>query len=128
MYHLFHFEARHQPVAGRNAFARRLARNALWGLGFIIAGLIIGMAGYVAFEGMGIVDAFLNAAMILSSMGPVQPLMTTGGKIFAGIYALLSGVFIFAIAGIVLAPLFHRMMHKFHLQDDTAASKGKKRT
>lgn len=126
MRQLFHFESRHQPLISRSTFAQRLARNALWGLGFIIAGLVIGMAGYMAFEGMSFVDAFLNAAMILSSMGPVQPLMTTGGKIFAGVYALLSGVFIFAIAGIVLAPLFHRVMHKFHLQDDEAASKGKK--
>lgn len=128
MYHLFHFEARHQPVAGRNAFARRLARNALWGLGFIIAGLIIGMAGYVAFEGMGIVDAFVNAAMILSTMGPLQPLTTTGAKIFAGIYALVSGVFIFAVAGIMLAPVLHRMIHKFHLEEDESAAKdGKKK-
>lgn len=128
MYHLFHFEARHQPLAGRSIFARRLARNTLWGLAFLIAGLIIGMAGYAAFEGMGLVDAFVNAAMILSTMGPMQPLTTTGGKVFAGIYALLSGVFIFAIAGTVLAPVFHRMMHKFHLQDDAATSQAKKGT
>jgi hypothetical protein len=127
MRHLFQFESRHQPLISQSAFMRRLARNARWGLGFIVVGLIIGMGGYIAFEGMGIVDAFVNAAMILSTMAPLQPLTTTPGKIFAGLYALVSGVFIFATAGIMLAPLFHRMMHSFHLQDDETASKSGKK-
>jgi hypothetical protein len=127
MHHPFSFENRHQPLIGRKAFARRLLRNALWGLGFMIAGLVIGMTGYMTFEGMGLADAFVNAAMILATMGPLQPLTTTtSAKIFAGVYALASGVFIFALAGIVFAPVLHRVLHKFNLDDD-AASKGRRK-
>jgi hypothetical protein len=125
MHHLFEFENRHQPLISRQAFARRLIRNALWGLGFIAVGLVIGMSGYMNFEGMGLVDAFVNSAMILSTMGPVQPLTTTSAKIFAGLYALASGVFIFALATIIFAPVLHRLMHKFNL-DDEAARRGRR--
>jgi small-conductance mechanosensitive channel len=122
MRHLFHFESRRQPLALPHRFALRLLRNALWSLGFILVWLIVGMAGYKGFEGMSLIDAFVNAAMILSGMGPVQTLNTAGGKIFAGLYAIISGIVIFGIAGVALAPLFHRMMHRFHLEDDEAAS------
>ncbi len=105
----------------------RLARNGLWSMGFIAIWLIVGMAGYKGFEGMSLVDAFVNAAMILSGMGPVQTLNTDGGKIFAGFYAIISGIVIFGIAGIALAPLFHRMMHRFHLQDDQSPERRRKK-
>jgi hypothetical protein len=127
MRHLFQFESRGQPLAAPRSFAMRLARNGLWSAAFIVVWLIIGMAGYKGFEGMSVTDAFVNAAMILSGMGPVQPLYTEGGKIFAGLYAILSGIFVFGIAGIALAPVFHRMLHKFHLQDDESAAKGRKK-
>jgi hypothetical protein len=104
----------------------RLARNGLWSAGFIVVWLVIGMAGYGGFEGMSVVDSFVNAAMILSGMGPVQVLNTAGGKIFAGLYAIISGIVIFGIAGIALAPLFHRMLHRFHLQDDESAARGRR--
>ena len=104
----------------------RLARNGLWSAGFIVVWLVIGMAGYGGFEGMSVVDSFVNAAMILSGMGPVQVLNTAGGKIFAGLYAIISGIVIFGIAGIALAPLFHRMLHRFHLQDDERAGRGRR--
>lgn len=124
---LFHFESKGQPLAAPRSFAMRLARNGLWSAGFIAVWLVIGMAGYQGFEGMSLVDAFVNAAMILSGMGPVQALNSVGGKIFAGLYAILSGIFVFGIAGIALAPLFHRMLHRFHLQDDEASTKGRKK-
>ena len=127
MRHPFRFESRAQPLAPRSSFAMRLFHNALWSLGVIVIWLIIGMAGYSGFEGMGVIDAFVNAAMILSGMGPMQPLNTDGGKIFAGLYAIISGIVIFGIAGIALAPLFHRMLHRFHLQDDDSPQKGKKK-
>jgi hypothetical protein len=127
MRHLFHFESRGQPLAEPQSFALRFARNALWSFGIILIWLVIGMAGYAGFEGMSMVDAFVNAAMILSGMGPVQELHTAGAKIFAGLYAIISGIVIFGVAGIALAPLFHRMMHRFHLQDDDSASKGRKK-
>src|SRR5262245_39839136 len=127
MRHLYHFESKAQPLAAPRSFALRLMRNVLWSLGVILSWLVIGMAGYGGFEGMSFVDAFVNAAMILSGMGPVQALNTVGGKIFAGFYAIISGVVIFGIAGIALAPLYHRMMHKFHLQDDEAAARRRKK-
>ena len=127
MLHPFHFESKSDPLAPRRSFAMRLAHNALWSSGFIVIWLIIGMAGYMGFEGMSLVDAFVNAAMILSGMGPIQTLNTDGGKIFAGLYAIISGIVIFGIAGIALAPLFHRMLHRFHLQDDDSPQKGKKK-
>jgi hypothetical protein len=127
MRHLFQFESKAQPLAAPRSFAMRLARNGLWSAAFIVVWLVIGMAGYQGFEGMSVIDAFVNAAMILSGMGPVQVLNTAGGKIFAGIYAILSGIFVFGIAGIALAPLFHRMLHRFHLQDDESAAKGRKK-
>ena len=83
-----------------------------------IAGLAIGMAGYSYFEGMGPADAFVNAAMILSGMGPADPLKYTGGKIFAGFYAILSGLIIVIATGFVLAPVFHRVLHSFHVEEN----------
>lgn len=127
MRHLFQFESKDQPLAAPQSFAMRLTRNALWSLGIIVIWLIIGMVGYGGLESMSTVDAFVNAAMILSGMGPVQALNTVAGKIFAGFYAIISGIVIFGIAGIALAPLYHRMLHRFHLQDDDATSKGRKK-
>jgi hypothetical protein len=74
------------------------------------------MAGYGYFERMGWADAFANAAMILSGMGPLSPLQTTGGKVFAGLYALYSGLMLIVATGVVLAPVVHRLMHRFHLE------------
>ncbi len=85
MKHLFHFERRHQPLASPERFSSRILQNASWALGTIVAALAIGMAGYMGFEAMGFIDAFANAAMILSGMGPLTPLHTDGGKIFAGV-------------------------------------------
>ena len=76
----------------------------------------IGMAGYHFIENLGWVDAFENAAMILSGMGPVAMLQTDAGKIFAGCYALFSGLLLITVTGIVLAPVVHRALHKFHLE------------
>jgi hypothetical protein len=92
-----------------------LARNIVFGLLFIAIGLWIGMLGYHTYEQMSWVDAFVNAAMILSGMGPVSPLTTAAGKLFAGFYALFSGLAFIAIVAIVFAPLVHRFFHKLHL-------------
>jgi hypothetical protein len=118
MRHLFLFERKRQPLASHHIFARRLSRNALWSAGVIAVSLALGMSGYMGFEGMGVIDAFANAAMILSGMGPLAPLATTGGKIFAGIYAIFSGLLLFGIAGLMLAPIFHRLLHRFHVDDE----------
>lgn len=116
MKRLFHFERRHQPLASPEHFSFRILRNSLWALGIIVAALAIGMAGYMGFELMSMIDAFANAAMILSGMGPLSPLKTDGGKIFAGFYAIFSGLLIFGVAGIVLLPVFHRVLHQFHIE------------
>ena len=110
------FEHRHDPLLPRRGYFRRLIRHALLAGGILLAALGLGMAGYHRFEGMGWLDAFVNAAMILSGMGPLAPLTTAGGKLFAGIYALFSGVAFLTIVGILLAPIVHRALHKFHLE------------
>ena len=81
-----------------------------------LGGLAVGMLGYTLTEGMSCVDAFVNAAMILSGMGPVGELHTTAGKIFAGCYAIFSGLIIVIATGFVLAPIFHRVLHNFHVE------------
>jgi len=113
------FEARHHPLLPKHQFIKRVARSAFFALLLIGASLYIGMVGYHYFESLGWVDAYVNAAMILSGMGPVQELKTEEGKIFAGSYALFSGiVFLFGIA-IILAPVFHRFLHQFHIEEST---------
>ena len=110
------FERRGQPVASRRKFLIRMAiAIGLW-IVLTIVGLAIGIAGYAGFEGMSFVDAYVNAAMILSGMGPVVELKTTGGKVFAGSYAILSGLIIVIATGFVLAPIFHRILHSFHVE------------
>ncbi len=110
------FERSSQKVISRRAFAQRMARAAgLWML-ITAGGLAIGIVGYAHFEGMRFTDAFLNAAMILSGMGPSAELKTQTGKIFAGCYAIFSGLIIVIATGFVLAPIFHRVLHKFHVE------------
>jgi hypothetical protein len=97
-------------------FAARMARAiGLW-LALSAFGLLIGIAGYATFEGMSLTDSFLNAAMILSGMGPAAELKTQAGKVFAGCYAIFSGLVIVIATGFVLAPIFHRVLHKFHVE------------
>ena len=92
-----------------------LVAIAMWMM-LTFAGLAIGIAGYAGFEGMSFIDAFVNAAMILSGMGPLGELKTTAGKIFAGSYAIFSGLIIVIATGVVLAPIFHRVLHRFHVE------------
>ena len=117
------FEHRTKPLLPRKVYYRRLARHAALGLAVIVVSLGIGMAGYHSFEKLPWVDAFVNAAMILSGMGPVATLQTAGGKIFAGCYALFSGLTLIAILGIIFAPVVHRALHKFHLEDEGRSRK-----
>src|SRR3984893_7327834 len=110
------FERRGQPVASRRKFLIRMTiAIGLW-IVLTMAGLAIGVAGYAAFEGMSFVDAYVNAAMILSGMGPLGELKTTAGKVFAGSYAIFSGLIIVIVTGFILAPIFHRVLHTFHVE------------
>jgi len=116
------YERRHHPVLPWPAFLRRVLVNL--GLGLVVVGgsLAIGIWGYHYFEGLAVLDSFLNASMILSGMGPLWSPRTDGGKLFAGMYALYSGLAVLAIAGLVFAPLIHRFMHRFHAVDDDAVA------
>jgi hypothetical protein len=113
------FEHRKAPLLPRQAFFARLARSVGLGLVMIAVSLGIGMMGYHTFENMPWVDAFANAAMILSGMGPLTTLQTSSGKLFSGFYALFSGLVFIVIIGLVFAPVVHRFLHKFHLESDT---------
>jgi len=105
-----------KPLLPRKVYLQRIIRNACMGVGVIFTSLFIGMLGYHCFEKMGWIDAFVNAAMILSGMGPVSTLQTDGGKIFAGCYALFSGIALITILGLIFAPVVRRFLHKYHLE------------
>jgi hypothetical protein len=108
-------EHHNQKLISRREFYKRLVLFGLLSVVIILVSLVIGMAGYISLEGMGTVDAFLNAAMLMGGMGPVSTQYTDAGKIFAGCYAMYCGfVLIFSVA-IFLTPVFHRMLHHFHL-------------
>ena len=121
------FEKHHESLASRTQYLLRIARNITWGILFIILALWVGMLGYHFFEKMPWVDAFVNAAMILSGMGPFGPMSSSAGKIFAGFYALFSGLTFILIIGVIFAPIVHRFFHKIHL-DTVNAPRKEKRT
>jgi len=109
------YEHRSEPLVSRRLFLGRMAGHALGALALVVGTLWIGMAGYHWFEGLSWIDAYLNAAMILGGMGPVAELHTTAGKLFAGSYALFAGIVFLVGVGVVFAPVVHRAMHRFHL-------------
>lgn len=123
MRHIFHYEHKGQPLASTGTFQGRLIRNGIWALAVVTGSLAIGTAGYMYFEGMRFVDAFLNASMILSGMGPIGDLRHDSAKIFAALYAIASGLLLFAIAGMILLPVYHRILHRFHMQVDDPPDK-----
>ena len=110
------FEHKSSPLLPRKAFIRRMQRCVLLSAGISLATLAVGMCGYHFLEGLSWVDAFANASMILAGMGPLGNLNTSAGKIFAGCYALFCGLIFVTIVTLLLAPLFHRALHKFHLE------------
>ena len=111
------FEHHQEPLLHKEAFRRRLLRHVRIALMVVMASLGLGVLGYHYCEGLGWLDSFVNASMILSGMGPVNELHHTAGKVFAGCYALFSGVAFILIAGILFAPVVHRFLHKFHLDE-----------
>ncbi len=113
------FERRQEPLASRATFFRRMVKYVLVAVGFIGLSLLIGMLGYHYLEGLSWVDSFVNSAMLMGGMGPVTALQTDAGKIFAGIYALYCGMVVIIAIGIAAAPVLHRILHHFHLEDST---------
>jgi hypothetical protein len=87
-----------------------------------VLSLLIGMAGYHWIAGQSWADSFLNASMLLGGMGPVGDLPNTAAKIFAGLFALYAGVVFLFVAAIMMAPVFHRVLHKFHWEDENSDS------
>ncbi|MGE0849010.1 MAG: hypothetical protein AB7O44_05230 [Hyphomicrobiaceae bacterium] len=114
---LLDYESMHQPLASMRRYFWRLLASFVIAMLLVGASLMVGMAGYARFEGMRWIDAFLNASMILSGMGPADQLKTDAGKLLAGFYALYSGLVIVLASGIILAPVVHRILHRFHVDE-----------
>src|SRR5512135_3941673 len=112
------FEHHTQPLATQTEFVRRMLRFGLVTAGIILFSLGIGILGYHYLESLSWIDSLLNASMIVGGMGPVNNLQTNAGKIFASFYALYSGIILLASVGILITPVFHRFLHRFHLELD----------
>ncbi len=112
------YEHHKQPLAKKSVFAKRLAMNGIIGLLLLLFSLGVGVLGYHFLESLSWIDSLLNASMILGGMGPVAPLQTVAGKLFASFYAIYSGVILLASVGILATPIFHRFLHHFHLAED----------
>jgi hypothetical protein len=108
-------ETRHQPVAPRRHFFRRVALYTFLASAFLCFSLLVGTIGYHSFCEMTWLDALFNASMILTGMGPVDKMTTDGAKLFASAYAIFSGVAFVTTASILLAPVVHRLLHKLHV-------------
>lgn len=111
------YERKQQKIAPASVFMRRMVVHILMAVFLSAVALFIGIAGYHWIAGLGWADSLLEASMILGGMGPVNPVTTTGAKIFASGYALFSGLVFIALIGIVLAPAVHRMLHTFHADE-----------
>lgn len=111
------YEHRHQRLLNSTAFARRVLRHVSWAVVALAGALALGVVGYHAIAKLGWVDSVLNAAMILSGMGPVNALDTNAAKLFASAYALFSGLVFVGLLGVLLAPFIHRIMHKLHIEE-----------
>jgi len=112
---LFKYENNSQKLVPFRVFAGRLAKHVALACCVSAVALLIGIAGYHWVAGLDWVDSLLEASMILGGMGPVNPIRTTGAKIFASGYALFSGLVLIGIMGIVLTPVVHRVLHEFHV-------------
>jgi hypothetical protein len=110
------FERKHEKVASRAVFAKRMVGAVGVSFGLVVPALLIGLAGYHWIDKLGWVDALLEASMILGGMGPVNPLRNDAAKIFASGYALFSGLVLIGVMGIILTPITHRVLHKFHVE------------
>jgi hypothetical protein len=112
------FENRNEPLLSPTEFFRRLLGSLLITLLIAAGSLAAGTAGYRLFGDLDAVDSFYNASMILTGMGPVNPMTTVRGKLFASFYALYSGIAFLSMAAVLTAPIAHRLVHKFHLASE----------
>jgi hypothetical protein len=112
------YEHKREPLLTPAKFKRRLVRHASIAMGIVAGSLAMGVIGFHILSGLAWIDALLNAAMLLGGMGPVGDLQnwSAAGKIFASFYALYSGIIFLIAAGLLFAPIFHRFLHRFHLE------------
>jgi len=111
------FESKSDRLLPWPRFLRRMALSALLAYSIVSVALLAGVVGYHSIARLGWIDSILNASMILTGMGPVDPMTTTAAKLFASAYALFSGVVFLSAMGIILSPIFHRILHAFHMDD-----------
>lgn len=111
------YESRYQPPLTRRRFAVRLGLHLASALALLLGSLALGIVGYTRFERLPLLDALLNSAMLLGGMGPVNPPVTSGGKVFASLYALYAGLVFIVTAALLLTPIVHRLLHRFHWDD-----------
>jgi len=116
---------RYAPLPSRRRYLGHVAKGLRWAGLMVVAALALGVVGYHLFGGLSWLDSLVNASMILTGMGPVDPITSVGGKLFESFYALFSGVAFLTIMAVVLAPMVHRFLHRFHLDVMDEAS-GKK--
>ena len=110
------YEDRYTPPLPPRRFVRRMADHVALAGVIVGVSLVVGMWGYEHYEHLPWRDAFLNTAMLLGGMGPVDPLHSNGGKVFAGIFALYAGMVFLVVAGLLLVPVIHRIAHLFHFE------------
>jgi hypothetical protein len=110
------FEHHKQPLLSPREFLIRQLIYLLVAFAIIAGSLFLGMLGYHLLETLPWIDSLVNAAMILGGMGPVAELHTFGGKLFASFYALYSGIIFLVVVAVIFAPLYHRFLHRFHLE------------
>jgi hypothetical protein len=111
------YEHRSQPLASPRVFVRRMAHHGVYAGLVVVVSLIVGMAGYVGIAGMSWTDAFLNSCMLLGGMGPASALPDrVAPKVFAGLFALYAGLVFLVVTALLFAPVFHRVLHRFHLE------------
>jgi hypothetical protein len=111
---MMHFEGRHERPISRALFVRRMMRHGGYASILVFSSLALGVSGYMAFGHLPPIDALLNTAMLLGGMGPVGPIDGTQAKLFASAFALYSGLIFLLVTAILLAPVFHRVLHLFH--------------
>lgn len=116
------YESYNQPIISRRAYIARQTRHAVVAAVLLGGSLLVGTVGYMWLDDLPLVDGFVNAAMLLGGMGPVDPLKNDAAKWFAGIYALYSGIVFLVAVAVVAAPAVHRFLHRLNLDEDSDGS------
>jgi uncharacterized protein involved in cysteine biosynthesis len=112
------YESKKHPLISRRRFLRRMAKHTVVASVLIVVSLVLGITGYMHYEHLDWIEALLNSAMLLGGMGPVDMPQTEGGKLFASFYALYAGFVLLAAVGFLMAPVAHRLLHRFHLAEE----------